>query len=387
VAKTYLETLERLKPIDEFRASIAETGQARLNPEYTKVADAILEERSEVIASHINRGHYSSAVGEAIGGLTEAFKEDPRAAVAMLAESLPAMLALAAKPLAIATYGASFIDTKQRGLEAFQKEHGRLPDQSEANTIEAFAAINVGADLLGNVIQVKLTPLLNKLLPTIPDTIPADMVQETVKRFPKLQQVGKEVGRLAAIPATEFAQGGVQEFTEQQMGKQDISKTNIQEVAEGALKEAFAVTPMAGLAAVTSPKEVIQAGKSNEVVRKATEASQAFQSTQTYQSLPEASKGPTEAYRAFEKVVATEGTTPEQKQEAFNQALSSLVNVPQSNTERVAKALKRQAEAAGITLDQDTKAYFDAVIPKETTLTQKVGATLQETKDKIVNRG
>jgi hypothetical protein len=129
---------------------------------------------------------------------------------------------------------------------------------------------------------------------------------------------------------------------------------------------------MVGLAAIGAPSRVSQAVSKNDALKQATSILESFKDSETYQSLPQATGTPVEAYRAFEKVAKDEAATPEQKQEAFNVALRTLVDNPHSNTAKIVEGLKKNATEAGITLDAPVEELFTTLSTPSQSLTEKV---------------
>lgn len=375
-----------------FGDALKESAASRVNQGQYETVNPIFDEAATAAAKGWKEGNAVTGaakfVGESLLGIAKAVIADPESSAVKMSESLINTITAAHPLAATINYGGLFTDGRATAYKDFQKEHGgKLPTASESAIIDTAIGASVLSELAGDVLQIKMVPLLQKVLKNSPDTIPTSVKADLVAKFPKLQELAKETGKIAAIPALEGTQGGFQELADQYAVKQDLDKIDSKKVARGAIEEGFAAAAMGGAAAVSTPGAVSTAGRKNDTLKQSTEASEAFKATEAYKPFTEVKEAPVAAFRAFEKVVADQASTLEQKQAAFDTAFGSLVNTPQFNTQKIASSLIEQLKTQpDLTVEGDVANTLSALAKPIMGTVAKVGDTVTKTVDKGLTR-
>lgn len=375
-----------------FGDALKESAASRVNQGQYETVNPIFDEAATAAAKGWKEGNAVTGaakfVGESLLGIAKAVIAAPESSAVKMSESLINTITAAHPLAATINYGGLFTDGRATAYKDFQKEHGgKLPTASESAIIDTAIGASVLSELAGDVLQIKMVPLLQKVLKNSPDTIPTSVKADLVAKFPKLQELAKETGKIAAIPALEGTQGGFQELADQYAVKQDLDNIDSKKVARGAIEEGFAAVVMGGAAAVSTPGAVSTAGRKNDTLKQSTEASEAFKATDAYAPYSEVKEAPVAAFRAFEKVVADQASTLEQKQAAFDTAFGSLVNTPQFNTQKIASSLIEQLKTQpDLTVEGDVANTLSALAKPIMGTVAKVGDTVTKTVDKGLTR-
>lgn len=259
------------KNVEAVEESVADT----INRTTQQEQSADLTGRFTQAKKEWEKGDQIKAIGTGLKGLAETLVKHPEASLTTAIESLPEIGTQIASLGISAT--ANMVDRMDQGIEEFQKENGRRPNQAEMNTIIAVstvaAAIDAGAnEYIGGALRaskaVKPSEVIKNLKTSDKKVISAaaKLAGTTPVRM---------VGAIAGGMAGETVSEGVTDLLQQYAAKQDLSDLSYQDayVSAGIGAGAGGVTK----GTIEAPQMVVDTVKDtvNAVTKGATKATKA----------------------------------------------------------------------------------------------------------------